>query len=139
MCSSDLALGQRGHPEARSVAEQRTSQSTTDPSVRLHAANALGRVGNAVSVPALLEALESPDLFLRHAAFNALREIGMRHPEAWLPIVAALGHSSPRVAGNVAHALRDAYSPQLVRALAGMVADDSQPLRIRTEIGRAHV
>ena len=30
------ALGQRGHPEARSVAEQRTSQSTTDPSVRLH-------------------------------------------------------------------------------------------------------
>ncbi len=129
-------LGQRMHPEARPVAEATVDQAA-DPSVRLHAALALARVGDARSVPPLVSALDSPELFLRHAAFNALREVGLRHPEAWGAMVPALGHSSAVVRENVAHAFRDAFSPQLVRALAAVASDASQGMALRAAALRA--
>ena len=47
-----------------------------DAGVRFQAATALGRIGDAAAIPALIEALDEADLFARYAAFTALNRIG---------------------------------------------------------------
>jgi len=123
-------LGQRLHPEAR-LASLDILRRPTPPAVRLQAAIALGRVGDPASVPDLILALDTDDLFVRHAVFRALNQVGLRHPEAWPSMAAALAHAIPRVREQVVHAFRDAFSPALVRALSAVVADDAQGEPVR--------
>ncbi len=123
-------LGEHPQPESARAAEA-ALRSSTDSSVRLQAAIALGRVGDLGSVPDLILALDTPDLFLRHAAFTGLQRIGARDTDAWAPMVAAMAHSSPRIRENVVHAFRNAYSAPLVRSLAAVVFDPSLPERQR--------
>ena len=88
-----------------------------DPSIRLHAAIALGRCGGPSQVPALLDALGTPHLFPLHAAFTALNRIGRRHPPAWEQIVPALGHPDVRIRDGARFALRETWDTNLVAAL----------------------
>jgi putative heme-binding domain-containing protein len=88
-----------------------------DPSIRLHAAIALGRCGWPAQVPALIDALGTPDLFPFHATFTALNRIGRRHPSAWEQIVPALGHPDLRTREGARFALRETWDTNLVAAL----------------------
>lgn len=123
-------LGEHALPGSARAAES-ALRSSKEPTVRLQAAIALGRVGDAASIPDLVLALDTPDPFLRHAAFTALHRIGTRHEGAWEPMVAAMAHSVPRIRDAVVHAFRDAYSAPLVRKLAAVVFDESLSERQR--------
>ncbi|MFM8420859.1 MAG: HEAT repeat domain-containing protein [Verrucomicrobiota bacterium] len=123
-------LGEHALPEVARAAEA-ALRSSAEATVRLQAAIALGRVGDAACIPDLILALDTPDLFLRHAAFTALHRIGARNAEAWAPMVAAMAHSVPRIRENVVYAFRNAYSAPLVRALAAVVFDETLAERQR--------
>jgi putative heme-binding domain-containing protein len=88
-----------------------------DASIRLHAAVALGRCGSPAQVPALLQALNTPDLFPFHATFTALNRIGRRHPSAWDQIAHALGQTDPRIREGARFAMRETWDTNLVAAL----------------------
>ncbi len=89
----------------------------SDASIRLHAAVALGRSGSPVQVPALLQSINTPDLFPFHATFTALNRIGRRHPSAWDQIAHALGHREPRIREGARFALRETWDTNLVAVL----------------------
>ena len=95
----------------------------TDAGVRFQASTALGRLGDAAAIPALIEALDEPDAFARYAAFTALNRIGRRDPAAWGAIVLGLSHAKPTVRDGVTMALRETYEPTLVQTLVKLARD----------------
>jgi len=103
-----------------------------DPSIRLHAAVALGRCGGPSQVPALLEALGTPDLFPFHATFTALNRIGRRHPSAWEQIVPALGHPDVRIRDGVRFASRETWDTNLIAVLSKAATSTAVALPART-------
>ncbi len=64
-----------------------------EPTVRLQALIALGRIGHSPSVPAIIPALAEPDTFLSFSARVALRRIGDWPAAAQGPEIRQQGHS----------------------------------------------
>jgi putative membrane-bound dehydrogenase-like protein len=93
-----------------------------DASVRVAAASALGRIGDARAATPLVEASGDGDLFGRYSIFTALNRIGRRAPEAWSEIAAGLSHTNERVRESARFALRETYEPALVTVLAGVAS-----------------
>jgi HEAT repeat protein len=77
--------GKKGAPATETLAKAVVED--IDSSVRLAAANALGRIGAAKSVPPLVAALEDPNALVRGAAAQAL---GMLGPDASVAVEALL-------------------------------------------------
>jgi putative heme-binding domain-containing protein len=103
-----------------------------DPSVRFWAATALGRIGSAESVPALLAALAEKDLYARYAAFTALNRIGRADPAAWAAVGRGLSDPDPAVREGTAFALRETYDEKLVGVLADVAGNAAAPAEART-------
>ncbi|HEX8915366.1 MAG TPA: HEAT repeat domain-containing protein, partial [Humisphaera sp.] len=103
-----------------------------DASLRFEAATALGRLGSADAVPAVLARLDGEqDLFARYALFKALNRIGKADPKAWPAIVAGLEGKSDAVRANTTYALRNTYERQLVEALVTVAGDGAKPSTAR--------
>lgn len=117
-------LGQRSAKEGTDAVV--SALSDPDESIRFRAATALGRIGNAASVPALLKGLDDPanqkDLFTRYALFTALNRVGRADPAAWPAIVKGLESKSETVRANTSYALRNTYDEALAKALAEEVS-----------------
>jgi putative membrane-bound dehydrogenase-like protein len=118
-------LATRGDVAARTVVESRLHEA--DASLRFHAAAALGRMGSAEAVPALVAVLGEPDDRVWYAVFTALNRIGRAHPEAWEAIAAGLRSAEGRVRQGGAFAIRDTYDARLVRAVALVARDEAAP------------
>jgi len=82
--------------------------------VRRSAAEALGKVGDARAVPALVEALEDGDRSVRRSAAVALEKIGERHPDpslrVALPILRRLSRERSSDSGTYHRALQQIES-----------------------------
>ncbi|HEU0011572.1 MAG TPA: HEAT repeat domain-containing protein [Verrucomicrobiae bacterium] len=95
-------------------------------SIRFQAATALGRIADTNAIPALLDALDEPDLFARFAVFTALNRIGRAHDFAWPAIAAGLESPNARIREGTAFALRETYSEALVTALLPLAGTASR-------------
>jgi putative heme-binding domain-containing protein len=95
-----------------------------DASIRCHAATALGRMGSLLAIDPLIEALDETDLFARHATFQALHRIGETAPSAWPMVARGLASERSAVRDGTLHALRAAYDPAVVAALAEYVQSE---------------
>lgn len=96
-----------------------------DGSIRLGAATALGRIGDARAVKPLQLAGGDSDLFVRYGAFTALNRIGRATPAAWPEIISGLRSEEPRVADSVRFALRDTFMDSLVSSLISFLNESS--------------
>src|SRR5262249_36638044 len=124
-------LGSRRVREAGEVVRARLRDA--DAGVRFQAAAALGRIGDAVAVPALIEALDERDTFARYAAFTPLNRIGRPDPGTWDAIVGGFAHAKPAVRDGVRMALRETYQEALAGALAGFARDRQGPPEARVQ------
>ena len=102
-------------------------------SIRFAAATALGRIGEASSIPAILGSLEDPDLFALYSKFLALRRIGLSDSSAWPMIVNGLKDANPKVVEGVQLAIREVRNERLVDALFRL-HDDSAAVEVRSWI-----
>ena len=87
-----------------------------DADVVLHAAVALGRIGDPAAVEPLLDALRQPDVYARFAMVQALRTIN--HWETVLPRATS---NDPQVALTTVLALTTVYDEAAVKVLAETV------------------
>jgi HEAT repeat protein len=100
------------------------------PAVREAAANALGKVGGAQSVPALLQALDDPEANVRWFAVEALRKLNA--DRATLQLGEMLKEDpNARVREIVATTLGELGQPASVPALRGALDDRSERVRQR--------
>ena len=128
-------LGLRRVKEAGALLSTVVPDSAMEPSIRFHAATALGRVGSPATIPALLHALNQSDLFARYAAFTALNQIGRAHPEAWKTIARELDNTNARVREAVSFALRDTEEIEVVTVLAEIVASSTNVAARESALG----
>lgn len=93
--------------EAPSVADLASAASATDPAVAIDAIDALGRLGPQAkdALPALLQALDSPDESVRWHAERTLGSIGPAATAAVPKLLAALDNPSALVKAYAAFAL----------------------------------
>ncbi len=112
------------HPVSRRLTD-------SDASLRQRAATALGRLHDARAVPALTAALADPDLFTRHAAFQALNRIGRANPTAWPTIAMGLESPSDPIREGTEFALRETHEPALVMALDRIAGDAQAEASVR--------
>jgi len=110
--------------------------SHADRSVRFQTATALGRIGDARGVAALLPALEETDLFARYASFTALNRIGRSESTAWPAIIMGLDSDQPAIREATLFAFRDAYDVAAVEALAGYAVNQQKPLAVRNAVAK---
>lgn len=122
-------LGGRRIANARLILEEALKES--DPTIRFQAATALGRLGVSAGVPALLGALDEPEMFTRYAVFKALNRAGRADAKAWEPIVNALKTENARLREGAEFALRETYDPVLARNLWTMAVTESAPTQAR--------
>lgn len=101
------------------------------PSIRFHAATAMGRLGRTNHLSLLIDRLSETDYFARYAVFHALNRIGRAKPEAWPEIVSALGF--PELRYGAALALRATWDTALLEALRNFANDPVQPAVARAE------
>jgi putative membrane-bound dehydrogenase-like protein len=94
-----------------------------DPSIRFHAATALGRIGDPAPLPGLMSALRDSDAWAWYATFTAVNRIGRRHSDAWEMITGGLRSDDERLGQGTAFAMRDTYDAALVAALAHTARD----------------
>jgi HEAT repeat protein len=103
------------------VLPQAVSQAATagDKLLRLAAIRVIGKLGNASSVPVLLEAAVNSDHELRHAAREALAQLQGENVDAKLAssLSTAEGNSLPVLIEIVGARRIEAASPSLVKAL----------------------
>ncbi|MBI3418444.1 MAG: HEAT repeat domain-containing protein [Verrucomicrobia bacterium] len=112
----------------------------TDAAVRLEAATAIGRIQNQKArtftagetpnetvIPKLVEALEEPDRFVRHAIFSALHRIGRADFENWATIAKGLENAKPTVRQGTLLALRETYEEPVVDAFVKFIGNQAQP------------
>ena len=98
--------------------------------VRLHAAAALGWLGDPRAAAPLIACLQDADESCRGAAAQAL---GMLHaPMALKPLARAMGDSSPTVRQQVAEALGALGDPIAADLLLDVLHDAEEPLAVRT-------
>lgn len=116
-------LGTRKVAAGREPLEQALGE--PDPSLRLAAATALGRIASSASIPTLQGALVETNLFPRYAVFTALRRIGQADNAAWQPIARGLAHSAPAIREGTFFALREVYDASLARELVEQTKNKS--------------
>lgn len=107
-----------------------------DPSVRWHAAEALGTCGDT-AVPLLLSALQSPDVLVRIGVIEALGMI--RNPQAFPPLTAVSHHDrSLEVRWAAVLALGEIGTPGAIPALVPLLRDPNRYIRngAATALGR---
>ncbi len=133
------ALGRVG-PEARAAVPQLIEAAfDTRVDVRWRAVWALGRMGPAAAaaVPLLRRALQDPEL--RWRAAEALGGIGAGAVDSLPDLVALLGDPSSSVRWRAASALGAIGSRQAAPALAGMVHDSAENVRLAAVTGLLQV
>ena len=86
-----------------------------EPAVRLQAVIALGRIGDAPAIPALLPLLADPDAFLAYSARQALRRI-----DDWPAAAQGLDSPDPKVRAGVLLAMEQVYDVAAVRHAGGV-------------------
>jgi putative membrane-bound dehydrogenase-like protein len=114
-------IGTAGYKPARFALEE--ALRSDDPSLRFHAAVALGRIADKKSVDALAVRIDDPDPWVSYAIFTALNHIGRAHPDTWERIAHDLRSEFPLRRERTCYALRDTYDPQLVAVLSKIAGD----------------
>lgn len=132
------ALGQRRAPLDSAVEGLRALVEDPEPTVRLQALIALGRIGDPAAVPAVLPALAEPDVFLAFGARVALRRIG-----DWDAAAEGFRSDDPGVRLGVLRAMEQQYHPRAVAHLIARASDEACPpderataLRFAAEVHR---
>jgi putative membrane-bound dehydrogenase-like protein len=120
-------LGTERHAPARVALEEVLRD---EPSLRFHAATALGRIADKKSVKALMRDIDHPDPFVGYATFAALNRIGRRHPETWEEIAHGLRSEFELRRERTAYALRETYDEQLVSVLGKTAQHEAPEARI---------
>ncbi|HYT88426.1 MAG TPA: PVC-type heme-binding CxxCH protein [Gemmataceae bacterium] len=119
------------HRDQKAVRQLTTLVGDGEPAVRRQAATALGRLGAAEAVPALLEALKgSSDRFLEHALIYALIEIGDR-----TRVLKGLSNASPAVRRGALIALDQMEGGGLTREQVLPQLNTDDPALQRTALG----
>ena len=95
--------------------------------VRRYAVEALGNIGNAQAVLALMDALQDSNLSVRSKAAEALGKIGS--PEAVAGLIAGLHDSNLSVRSKAAEALGKIGSPEAVAGLIAGLHDSNLSVR----------
>jgi putative membrane-bound dehydrogenase-like protein len=103
----------------------------SDEALRFRSATALGRIGDVAAIKPLIEKLSDKDLFAHYAVFHALNRIAAANPQAWEPIVAALGSDRTETREGAALAMHETYDEALVKLLAGFAAAKGKPADAR--------
>ena len=108
-----------------------------EPYVRRSAANALGKIGSTVAVPALQEALSDPEQLVRSSAVEALGDIGTE--SVIQPLFSALSNPHHSVDREAAEALGNIGSPAAIEALLQAGLEDNlwhwSVMQVLEEIG----
>lgn len=97
-----------------------------DVGVRLGAARTLGRMGDARSLPALIEALGHSDDLIAGEAAAALALMGRAALE---PLIKALGNDDPHLRWHAAKALAQTFDPRAINALISALDDQNFGVR----------
>ncbi len=93
-----------------------------DPTVRLQAIIALGRIGDPRSVPKLVPILTDPDRYLAFSARQAIRRIG-----DWKGVAAGLDSADPRARAAVLATLELVYHGDAVGLLRKVATEPRRP------------
>ncbi len=118
---SARALGERKAPLEAAVEALMKRVKDPDPTVRLQAIIALGRIGDPQAVPAILPALAEPDVFLAFSARVALRRIG-----DWEAAAEGLKAEEAAVRVGVLQAMEQQFHKKAVEHLIAYAFDDSK-------------
>ena len=94
----------------------------TDPTVRLQAIIALGRIGESKAVPALLPILTDPDRYLAFSARQAIRRIG-----DWTAVASGLTTNDPKLRAAILATLELVYDPNAVALLRQVATEPKAP------------
>ena len=115
------ALGQRQAPHPAAIEGLAQLADDPDPTAKLEALIALGKIGDPATIPAILPALAAADPYLEFAARVALRRIG-----DWSK--AAVGLDSPDAAARegLLRAMEGQYDRAAVAALIRFASDPSR-------------
>lgn len=123
------ALGQRKAPWEPGVESLMKRVTDPEPTVRLQALIALGRIGNPLAVPAILPALAEPDAYLAFSARVALRRIG-----DWNAAAEGLKSDQEAIRLGVLQAMEQQYDTKAVEHLIAFAFD---PANAASERARA--
>ncbi len=121
------ALGERGVPLASAREALEGLLRDREPSVRLQATIALGRIGQAEAIPALLPVLAESDVYLAYSARQALKRIG-----DWRVAAKGLDSADPKVRAGVLLAMDQVYDGLAAGALADFASSSKRSLEERT-------
>jgi putative membrane-bound dehydrogenase-like protein len=118
------ALGEQKVPIAREPLEALLRD--PEPSVKLQATIALGRIGHAQAIPALLPVLADRDVYLAYSARQALKRI-----DDWRTAAKGLDSPDPKVRSGVLLAMDEVYDVQASSALALFASSSKRPVEER--------
>jgi len=117
------ALGVRGVALAAAVAKLADLVSDSDPTVRLQALIALGRIGAPGPIPAIASVVADPDPYVAFASRIALRRIG-----DWSRTAEVLKASSdPKIRLGILSAMDEQYDPGAAAALISYAMSPDHP------------
>ena len=117
-------LGERGYVPA--ITPLSDFLGSADGGLAFKAAGALGKIGDAMAVPILLEALRGDDLWVRAASTGALIKIGSPAVDG---LIEALGDDQPAVRRSAAKALGKIGDAAAVLGLIEALDDQDRPVR----------
>jgi putative heme-binding domain-containing protein len=129
---AERELGERQAPQAERPLIALLNH--TNAAIRSRAAIALGRIGSAAAVPALMRALDEQDLFAHYAVFTALHRIGLSDAGAWPRMIEGFESSDAAVRDGIFFATRETYDTGLVQALARYCAKENVSRAARTNV-----
>jgi len=118
------ALGEIGEPAVESLIKTLGDDANT---VRMHAANVLGNIGDERAVEPLIEPLRDEDCDVRESAAEALGMIG--DARAVEPLIGVLSDENVSVRVDATKALGKIGDERAVEPLIGMLSDDNQWVR----------
>ncbi len=108
-----------------------------EPTVRLQAVIALGRIGDPKAIPALVSHLTEKDEFIAFSARQALRRIG-----DWKATAETLASDDPKTRAAVLATLELVYNPTAASTLAQYAKDTAKPASERARavlyLGQVH-
>ncbi len=123
------ALGERRAPLDLAVERlMERAKADPDPTVRLQAIIALGRIGNPMAVPVLLPVLADSDLYLAFIARVALRRIG-----DWKAAAEGLHSDDQAIRLGVLAAMEQQYNIGAVEALIAYALSPDHPANERAK------
>jgi len=130
------ALGERAVPIALDPLLKRLRDG--EPAVRLQVMIALGRIGQAEAIPAILPLVAHPDVYLAYSARQALRRIG-----DWPVIARGLESTDAKVRSGVLLTMEEVYDVTAAGQLARFAESPQRPADERakaiaylSEVGR---